>query len=972
MDQDFQKAITDYDLSEKAQHALTINDINDCSSFLSVNVKKLYYTEKGHKQTIDELSCFQSMLTKEKEILNEILQAKPDSIKLTEKKKNKETSSNSIEKLIDEKGLPQKKHIIIQELHIQNHIGVPKKDMPSRENARDGFVRFVQNENFSVRATNVLLQNCYSLDDFTSLTEEKLVSFPNCGRKTVREILTFLAENCSDGVPSPPLPLVKQLATPPEDSSIERLPLFSFKRLHEFAVEQLHPGFQGNLKNKDLALSVRTLNILDELQLETIGEVMLTPGSELLKQPNFGKKCLRELQDVVCELCANEAKQEHLSLPPTEHSLAILPLFSSQRFRGVSVTDLHHGFHATTKLSELIISHRTSNALTRLGVLSIGEVMLTPGDELLRIKGFGRKSLKEVRDTVRSLCFSDSQLEEQNAVDYSSYDAMVACFVSQCLKSQRNQNLFKQRFCFTEGKAPTLEELGQQFDITRERTRQILKKGLNKLRIKQNLDKLRSFWQQLDELVMKGGGLVKLGTLSTVLQAHYDWPTPPFPPALGQFLLLKEPDAVFKQDDDLLTIPSPCQSCRVPRELLQKFDFETTKSFHIQVVAARLSDHCKAQCPEGKPVSTFYPAFIEGLVENSDGLLMLYDDVVLPSKRWREKYCDNLEDVACQVLENHGEPMHFREIANSIRQANNNFKDISDRNTHASISRYDSIELINRGTYGLKSWGLGGYRSVSTAVEQFIDEKGLPQKRQDIITALQGEFSEQNITAALNVETRFTSIGEGFYDRPPNWHQRTCQGLIKLLPEPVADFANYLVSRNNNTSYKLVMAFIFIRSMNEDGSIYLYKLKDMFYNFYRSRHKKGLVVELDSSVMSHIDELAPADMKNKASKEPLKSFLYTDFFQDYSQHGTKLKLADHLVAELRKETTRNTLLITILKAIDDYFLKISPAEYPSIVTPPLNVAESCQEFKRHEPGAEAEHHSPSITIKKKRRGKIKL
>ncbi|MFO7817168.1 MAG: DNA-directed RNA polymerase subunit alpha C-terminal domain-containing protein [Desulfovibrionales bacterium] len=894
------------------------------------------------------------MLKQKNEALRKKIDTERNLIKLIEKKENRNTKAASNAKII------------------QDYIGIPIKDMPLRDDARDNFVRFVRNKNFSVRAANVLLQNCCSLDDFTSLTEENLLSFPNCGRKTVREILTFLAENCSDGVPAPPLPLKEQLAAAPEESSIERLPLFSFKRLHEFAVEQLHPGFQGNLKNKDLALSVRALNILDELQLETIGEVMLTPGSELLKQPNFGEKCLRELQDVVRELCADEAKQHHLSLPPTEHSLAILPLFSSQRFRGVSVTDLHHGFHATTKLSELIISHRTSNALTRLGVLSIGEVMLTPGDELLRINGFGRKSLKEVRDTVRLLCFSNSQVEEQDAVNYSSYDAMVGCFVGQCLKNQRNQNLFKQRFCFTEGKAPTLEDLGQQFDITRERTRQILKKGLNKLRKKQNMDRLRSFWQQLDELVMKGGGLVKLGTLSTVLQAHYEWPTPPFSPALGQFLLLKEPDAILKQDDDLLTIPCPCEGCSLPRKRLQRFDFETTESFHIQVVAARLSDHCKAQCPEGKPVSTFYPAFIERLVENSDGLFMLYDDVVLPSKRWREKYCDKLEDVAGQVLENRGEPMHFREIAKSIRQANENFKDLSDRNTHASISRYDSIELINRGTYGLKSWGLGGYRSVSTAVEQFIDEKGLPQKRQDIITALQGEFSEQNITAALTVETRFTSIGEGFYDRPSNWHQRTCQGLIKLLPEPVADFANYLVSRNNNTSYKLVMAFIFIRSMDEDGSIYLYKLKDMFYNFYRSRHKKGLVVELDSSVMSHIDELAPADIKNKAIRRPLESFLHTDFFQDYSQNGAKLKLAAHLVAKLREDTTRNTLLITILKAIDDYFLKINPAGYPSIESPPLKVAEACQEFKQHDAEPEAEQHPPSITIKKKKRGKIKL
>lgn len=853
---------------------------------------------------------------------------------------------------------------------IQNHPGITCEKIPSREDAQKDFVWFIRNENFSVRATNVLLQNCFSFDDLTTLTEEKLLSFSNCGRKTVREILTFLALNYSDGVLTTPVSPEEQFATYPNESSVKLLPLFSSRKVKNFSADQFHPGFQGGLKNKDLALSIRTTNILDELQLETIGEVMLTPSADLLKQQNFGKVCLRELHDVVRELCTGGVQKEHLALSPTEHSLHILPLFSSQRFRGISVHDLHHNFKATTKLSDLMISHRTSNVLNELRLVSIGEVMLIPGDELLHTKNFGRKSLKELRGIVRSLCLTDTLAETQDTVDYSSYNSMVESFINQCVKGKRDRQLFQRRFCFAEGKTPTLEDLGQQFGITRERARQILKKGLDKLRIKANLDRLRPFWKQLDDLVVQGGGLVKLGTLSTVIQAHYGWPTPPLPQALGQFLLLKEANAVFKHADDLLEISCPCQSCDLPQDQLQKFDFEISESFHVQVVAAKLSDQCKKQCPEGKPVTTFYPAFIESLVENSDGLLVLHDNVVLPYERWREKYCDKLEDVACQVLVSHGKPMHFREIASGIRQVNTNFKDYSDHNIHSSIMRYDSIEIINRGIYGLKSWGMGGYRSVSTAIEELISQKGFPQRRQDIINALNGEFSEQNITTSLTTETRFKGIGDGLYDRPQNWQERTCQDLIQLLPESVADLANYLVS-HNNTSYKLVMAFIFIRSMDGDGSIYLYKLKDMFYNFYLSRHKKGLMVELDSSVMSRIAELPPADIKNKATRRPLESFLTSKFFL-YSQNGARIKLAEFLIPELQNSTIRDTLLITILKAIDDYFLRISPAMATPVVSPSSQVAEPYHEWEQEKTEAEPEEHAPSITIKKKSRGKIKL
>lgn len=265
---------------------------------------------------------------------------------------------------------------------------------------------------------------------------------------------------------------------------------------------------------------------------------------------------------------------------------------------------------------------------------------------------------------------------------------------------------------------------------------------------------------------------------------------------------------------------------------------------------------------------------------------------------------------------------------------------------------------------------MGDYRSVSTAIDELLDEKGMPLKRQDILHHLQGEFSEFNISTSLTAETRFTTIGGGFYDRPLNWQQRSCQDFIKLLPESVADLARYLVNRNN-TSYKLVMAFIFIRSMDEEGAIYLNKLKDMFYNFYLSRHKKGLVVELDTAVMSRIAELAPADIKNKACQEPVKSFLYSGFFQKYSQNGAKLCLLEPLVLALQQGTTRDTLLITILKAIDNYFLKISPAPIPVDMSH-HEVAEPRQDFHQSESDDESKQQAPTISIKKKRRGKIKL
>ena len=57
---------------------------------------------------------------------------------------------------------------------------------------------------------------------------------------------------------------------------------------------------------RDLPLTVRTDNCLHNEGLKTVGEVLARSDIELLRMPNFGKKSLRELKEV---LAAHRRKQ---------------------------------------------------------------------------------------------------------------------------------------------------------------------------------------------------------------------------------------------------------------------------------------------------------------------------------------------------------------------------------------------------------------------------------------------------------------------------------------------------------------------------------------------------------------------------------------------------------------------------------------------------------------------------------------
>ncbi|MBF0235518.1 MAG: winged helix-turn-helix domain-containing protein, partial [Desulfamplus sp.] len=453
---------------------------------------------------------------------------------------------------------------------------------------------------------------------------------------------------------------------------------------------------------------------------------------------------------------------------------------------------------------------------------------------------------------------------------------------------------------------------------------------------------------------------------------YFEWQETPNYMGVGQFISLRQAESVLKKELDIFRIETECLTCEYPSQFLFSMDFGSTESLHVHVFEEKLRAHCQCNCPYDLQIRQFHRAFIDHLIEKNRDHFVLHGDLVLPYENWTLKYCEKLEEVACQVLESRGEPMHFVDIADTIRRNNVKYKEMSDNNLHAAIIRYDSIEIVGRGTYGLKSWGLDGYRSVSTAIEALIDEKGLPQRRQDIIQHLSGEFKETNISSALSTETRFKSIGDGFYDRADTWPQRSCEALITLLPESVAEFVRYLVGKRNHSSYKLVMAFIFIRSMDKDGGISLSSLKDMFYNFYLSRHEKGLVVEDENTTMYLIGKMSAEEVKFKTSIEPLKSFKKSDFiFQNRSQ----LYLDGALVNEFQVSSVRNLVIIVLLKAISDYFKNLEPfTQCTGLHQPDQRVEEDTSIIENEMERVESnfKNTGPTISIKRKKRGKIRI
>jgi len=167
---------------------------------------------------------------------------------------------------------------------------------------KNNWEKFIISSGLSVRATNVLLQNCSSTDEMNLLNEEILLTLSNCGKKTANEILNFLKISHQEKIVQPSPSIKDRLGDSPNESSLVLLPIFSSKNTKKIAIEDLHEGFKAFTKLSDLILSVRAAKVLKKLDVHTIGEVMFTTEASLLKQKNFGRKCLKELKTIIRNL----------------------------------------------------------------------------------------------------------------------------------------------------------------------------------------------------------------------------------------------------------------------------------------------------------------------------------------------------------------------------------------------------------------------------------------------------------------------------------------------------------------------------------------------------------------------------------------------------------------------------------------------------------------------------------------------
>ncbi len=325
--------------------------------------------------------------------------------------------------------------------------------------------------------------------------------------------------------------------------------------------------------------------------------------------------------------------------------------------------------------------------------------------------------------------------------------------------TEKESTVIKKRFALQGNQKQTLEKIGKHFNVTRERIRQIESIALGKLRRTVRTTRLDEV-NELAKTVLRihGGVMCEDDLVSDVLKqikgsSDVD----------GAVLRLS-----FSIDNEMVI--GKRSNTYVPfwrLESLAMQDIGMIVSNIVKILKKRKS------CMETEEIVSAIQSLnlFEGRMPSSELIIscLKIDERLREISEgwgltdWRFVRPRSIRDKVEIILKKTGEPLHFMEIANRIREANFDHKNVTVQAVHNELIRYPEFVLVGRGLYALKEWGYEP-GTVADVIERILQEKG-PLSKKEIIAEVAKQRTVKVGTISLNLQKMpyFKRVGRAVY-----------------------------------------------------------------------------------------------------------------------------------------------------------------------------------------------------------------
>lgn len=324
---------------------------------------------------------------------------------------------------------------------------------------------------------------------------------------------------------------------------------------------------------------------------------------------------------------------------------------------------------------------------------------------------------------------------------------------------ERHQDVVKRRFGISQDQRETLEAIGEDYGITRERVRQIEDYALSTLKKPDNFSRIHDAVDYIEGHIEDHGHIVKEEKLLTKL-AKED-----VHPYLVLVLTLGEPFERILETEKFHTLWTTDR--KVFEKVESLFDFITS---HLAKTNLLLSEEDLFVLLR-KEAETMK-------LRTEDYILSNYLDTVhhigrdhegrFGLKVWPDITPRGVRDKSYIVFKKVANPLHFKELTDLINQTNFSSaipeRQAYPQTVHNELIKDERFVLIGRGIYALTEWG---YKSgvVKDVVKMVLEESERPLTRDEIVEKVLGQRQVRKNTVLLNLQDKnlFKKLEDGTY-----------------------------------------------------------------------------------------------------------------------------------------------------------------------------------------------------------------
>ena len=378
-----------------------------------------------------------------------------------------------------------------------------------------------------------------------------------------------------------------------------------------------------------------------------------------------------------------------------------------------------------------------------------------------------------------------SSSEEVHPGDCRSFGDFARAVAQLVTSTKRETAIALQRVMGQhDGKKPTLEDLGAQLGVTRERIRQI------DVKVRKKLDhvQLPLLHTTIRGILFDSGGTISFLELATRLAQCFDWEPARHADEVSYFCEAQAGWKIIKSAQCLVSMSHPCTNCRNAREALENLLGDEFESLPIESVTEHILHECNCAISRSRfPALRFSEAYIASRLTKDDGI-RIYDSELITSDNWSIKYGGPVEFVESVLKLNSG-LMHWTDVVLRAKQLRNDLSVRSGRdgrNIKSWLDRAPQARLCERGTYihedywnlpnelltSICNWIATGLETAHTpcvgvyGVYEYFKQQCLEHGINGYVS-LYGKLKEMNDTRLTFPRIPFVYLSEDFSSRIP-------------------------------------------------------------------------------------------------------------------------------------------------------------------------------------------------------------